>query len=101
MTRRKRRGTGSIQTPAELRQRPGGATDATGIDRGSAGALPATTGVKPGHCPPVSAGGVTLSPGLNRGTTGDNRAYAWTLPAFTGALPATTGALPRLHRDKP
>ncbi|KAH3837395.1 hypothetical protein DPMN_110784 [Dreissena polymorpha] len=25
-TRRKRRGTGSIQTPAELRQRPGGAT---------------------------------------------------------------------------
>ncbi|KAH3774341.1 hypothetical protein DPMN_175721 [Dreissena polymorpha] len=64
---RHRSSTGNIQTLAELRQRPGGALvnagrvpvklryiskpalcrDATGIHRGSAGALPATTGALP------------------------------------------------------
>ncbi|KAH3693172.1 hypothetical protein DPMN_192574 [Dreissena polymorpha] len=66
---------GPIQTPAELRQRPGECRylrkqalcrHATGIHRGSAVALPATTGVKPGL--------------LNRGTTGDNRGYAGASP---------------------
>ncbi|KAH3897789.1 hypothetical protein DPMN_021984 [Dreissena polymorpha] len=40
------------------------------------------TGALPGRC--------RLSPGLKRGTTGNNRGYAETLPPFTGALPATT-----------
>ncbi|KAH3814805.1 hypothetical protein DPMN_143318 [Dreissena polymorpha] len=46
---------GPIQTPAELGQRPKYISkpalcrDATGIHRGSAGALPATTGVTPGR----------------------------------------------------
>ncbi|KAH3875316.1 hypothetical protein DPMN_038579 [Dreissena polymorpha] len=67
--------------------------NATDIHRDSAGALPATTGVKPGRCrssagsdagrDAVSAGGVTVylgSAGFYRGST--------------GALPATTGAMP-------
>ncbi|KAH3841678.1 hypothetical protein DPMN_115151 [Dreissena polymorpha] len=52
--------------------------DATGIHRGSAWGLPATTAVKPG--PPVSAGGVTVY-----------RDSAGTLSAFTGAPLANTG----------
>ncbi|KAH3734356.1 hypothetical protein DPMN_040795 [Dreissena polymorpha] len=108
---------GPIQTPAELRQRPGGAPlryiskpalcrDATGIHRGSARALPATTGVKPG-LPAVLRytgalpGRCRFSPGLNRGTTGDNRGSAGFHWGSSGTLPATTGALPGLHRDKP
>ncbi|KAH3774229.1 hypothetical protein DPMN_175604 [Dreissena polymorpha] len=83
---------GPIQTLAELQQCPVNASrDATGIHRGSAWALLATTGVKlapvelrytgvlPGRC--------RLSPGLHLGITGDNRGSA--------------GALLGLYCDKP
>ncbi|KAH3807510.1 hypothetical protein DPMN_135854 [Dreissena polymorpha] len=104
--------SGPIQTPAEIRQIYGNAPvnavrvpvllryirkqalcrNATGIHRGSAGAFPATTGVKQGVAvtlsgsdagiDTVSAGSVTVywgSAGFHRGST--------------GALPATNGAM--------
>ncbi|KAH3709192.1 hypothetical protein DPMN_068654 [Dreissena polymorpha] len=81
-------------------RKPALCRNATGIHRGSAGALPATTGVKPGRCrssagsdagiDTVSAGGVTVY----RGSAG-------TLPALIEALPATTGAMPGRCRLSP
>ncbi|KAH3857900.1 hypothetical protein DPMN_100516 [Dreissena polymorpha] len=105
----------SYGVPVNLRyiSKPVLCRDATGIHGGSAGTLPATTGLKPG--PPLSAGGVTVY----RGSAGTLTAFTGVQPGHyrrqpelcrdaagfhrcsTGALPATTGALSGLHRDKP
>ncbi|KAH3750500.1 hypothetical protein DPMN_185026 [Dreissena polymorpha] len=100
-------------SPGECRQSPGIARfigkpalcrDATGIHRGSAWSLPATTAIKPGRC--RSSAGVCCQdspgesrrsygrPGLCRNADGFYRGFTW-------ALPATTWALPGLHRNKP
>ncbi|KAH3810153.1 hypothetical protein DPMN_138539 [Dreissena polymorpha] len=105
-----RDGTGNNRdgtNPAEVRQSPGECLDcirkqalcrnATGIHRGSAEALPATTGLKPGRIDTVSAGGVTVyrgSAGFHRGSTG-------ALPAITGAMPERCRLSPGHYRRQP
>ena len=93
-------------SPGECLQSPGIARfigklalcqDATGIHRGSAWSLPATTAIKPGRC--RSSAGVCCqdSPGESRRSYG-RPGFARTLPAFTGAPPGHYRRQPGLCR---